>query len=40
MDEKAIKTYRIGFPQFAVGLLTLVAVAGGVAFILKAAGVF
>lgn len=40
MNEKAIRPYRIGFPQFVVGLLALVAVAGGIAWILKVAGVF
>jgi len=40
MNEKAIRPYRIGFPQFVVGLLTLAAVVGGVAWILKVVGVF
>ncbi len=40
MNEKAIRTYRLGFPQFVVGLLTLVAIAGGVAWILKVAGLW
>lgn len=40
MNEKAIRTYRIGFPQFLVGLLTVAAIAGGVAWILKLVGVF
>ncbi|HWK19901.1 MAG TPA: hypothetical protein VNR37_03910 [Microbacteriaceae bacterium] len=39
MNDKAIRTYRLGFPQFLVGLLTLAAVAGGVAWILKQFGV-
>jgi len=38
-SEKAIRPYRIGFPQFVVGLLTLAAVAGGVAWVLKLVGV-
>ena len=40
MNEKAIRPYRLGFPQFLIGLLTVVAIAGGVAWILKVAGVF
>lgn len=39
MNEKAIRPYRIGFPQFLVGLLTLAAAAGGVYWILKQFGV-
>ncbi len=38
--DKAFKPYRIGFPQFIVGLFTLVAVAAGVGWILKVAGVW
>lgn len=38
--DKAIRPFRIGFPQFVVGLAAVVAVAGFVAFILKVAGVF
>ncbi len=38
--DKAIRPYRLGFPQFVVGLAALVAIAGGVAWILKVAGVF
>jgi len=40
MNEKAIRPYRLGFPQFLIGLLTVIAIAGGVAWILKVAGVF
>jgi len=35
-----MKTYRIGFGQFVVAFVTLVAVAGGIAWILKVSGVF
>jgi len=37
---KAIKPYRIGLPQFIVGLAALLAIAGGVAWILKVAHVW
>ena len=38
--DKAIRPFRLGFPQIIVGLATLVAIAGGVAWILKQLGVF
>jgi len=40
MSDKAIRPYRIGFPQFVVGLAVVVALAGFVGFILKLAGAF
>lgn len=39
MNDKAIKPYRLGFGQFVVGLCTLVAIVGGLAWILKQFGV-
>ena len=38
--DNAIRPYRLGAPQFLVGLAAIVAVGIGIAFILKAAGVF
>lgn len=38
--DKAYRPHRIGFPQFIVGLCTVLAAAGGIAWILKQAGVF
>jgi len=35
-----MRTYRLGFGQTVVVLCTIAAVAGGVAFVLKAFGVF
>jgi len=35
-----MRTFRLGFPQFVVGVCTLAAIAGGVAWILKTVGVF
>ena len=38
--DNAIRPYRIGAPQFLVGLAAVVALAGAIAFILKVVGVF
>ncbi len=40
VGSSAMKTFRIGFPQFLIGLLTVVAIAGFVALVLKITHVF